>query len=455
MHSHSTICCDDKSWLRPAFMVPFEHMMEYESQLIAKLYELNVRETNTAENLLEEIDELQSPVFLFPMYAAYKRFAETSISHYFISSIALIKTPDSVRILEEILGNGRPKDQEWALGKLIDMEVNTEAMREAAVKFLTDFSNRGTSADYELADWEIRDFVSYLKKVTDGGLITPLILPMWENNTFNRDVRIAALSSWLRLDSSAGFDYLIKVYPELLDASLKMIIAREIVTWKGSRVDKLKDLIKQDGSSAIKAVITADEVEREKKASVEQQRQENAHGNAPLISEISELRSRINSSSQVSIKIGTSIFRDEEALITQIKTANDKASLIQACASLRIVTGSVNDGVKLDLSIEEMQALLPGVQKEHINKGLNSLEVFAKSKGVQWPSDLYGLRKVHKIVSLFEHPEDEATLRKLLQAEGIENLYLEGKWSALHRALLEHYRDALKRMLENIESVTN
>ena len=76
---------------------------EYNSKLIDDLYQ--TRSADDAVRVLDEINEIGDPVFVYPIYAAYKRFSSSSSSHFFIDALDVIESREVLTIIVEIVSN--------------------------------------------------------------------------------------------------------------------------------------------------------------------------------------------------------------------------------------------------------------------------------------------------------------------------------------------------------------
>ena len=87
-------------------------------------------------------------------------------------------------------------------------------------------------------------------------------------------------------------------------------------------------------------------------------------------------------------------------LIDQVEVAKNRELLRNACVDLRSCIQKISSP---EHNIEEELALklIPGSTSEDLNKSINKLFLYLKSKRVKVDPGLFGFRDLNKIISLF------------------------------------------------------
>ncbi|MGB3345797.1 MAG: hypothetical protein WBA71_00880 [Candidatus Humimicrobiia bacterium] len=137
-------------------------------------------------------------------------------------------------------------------------------------------------------------------------------------------------------------------------------------------------------------------------------------------------------------------------LIDQVEVAKNRELLRNACIDLRSCIQKISSP---EHNIEEELALklIPGSTSEDLNKSINKLFLYLKSKRVKVDPGLFGFRDLNKIISLFgAHPDREEELKKILGKRGVLELYKNEKWSNIHRNILQLYKKSLEGLLDAI-----
>ncbi|MDD2375827.1 MAG: hypothetical protein PHD23_10800, partial [Eubacteriales bacterium] len=73
----------------------------YNSRLIDKLYQEN--DALKATRIVDEMIEIGEAIFVYPIYSAYKKFKNTSYSHYFISDLTELASKEETKKEAEII----------------------------------------------------------------------------------------------------------------------------------------------------------------------------------------------------------------------------------------------------------------------------------------------------------------------------------------------------------------
>ena len=130
---------------------------DFNAKLIAELYETD--KPDKAAEIADEMVEIGDPIFPRQIYAAYKKFENTSVSHFFISDLTSFeKNADAAKILKEIARSStRSADIETLLDYLneidyLDSEF-TEKVKSLFLKVLK---------DKKIYEYDVDEYCGYL-----------------------------------------------------------------------------------------------------------------------------------------------------------------------------------------------------------------------------------------------------------------------------------------------------
>lgn len=429
---------------------------EYNSKLIAELYSTTQR--NKLMELLNEIEEINDPIFLYPVYAIYKRNKKESYSHYFLVTLNKINSSEIVPIAIEIGEDPETNntDRVYAVEMFEKRKYYEKRAISIALASLLLFIKE--KSDY----YNLYPIITYLK---DAGLISDVeddLQSIYLDDQFDTNVRVYAFGEWLKINPTKKLQAIIENFDEINeDEEYEALIARVISKWKGPMIEELKEIILKKGRTKAKHIIETakkKKQEKEKKAeSVKQHAVQEKYSNADLVEEISGLREKINDAAKSHKHIGFSIFPQNEALFSQLKTANDNATLTKACVDLRDVIQNLNKELgNHGLDNEAMKKLLPDTAEHDFNKSINKLFLFLHSKQFKIDADLFGLRELNQITSLLgAHPTSKKTeLVKKPKDAKLYEAYEKEEWVVLHQNLLKKYIGSLSMLVKAIKKAT-
>lgn len=429
---------------------------EYNSYLLAKLFkELS---DDDMVDLLEEIKVISDPVFLFPVYEAYKKNKDAHISHYFVSTIGTIDSPSAIDICIEIGEN--TTTQLGDLGYVLDCLDKAKNYDERAVDIALLALSRFIHESGDLYD--IYSILGFLKNAGKLDSVEVELFNIFIENRFSREIREHAFGKWIEIDPSNHISIIIAEYEEIKkEPEKEKVIARTISTWKGPKSEKLKNLIEKTGNIEAANIIkraTEKELANLKKEQVKNNEKVNEYySTADLVEKIAFLREKINDEAKRHRNIGFILFPQNESVYSQLKIANDDATFMKACVGLREVVQDLS----LDLSghglnRDEVKSLLQNESAENVNKSINKLYIFLIAKNFKVEYNVFGLRQVNQIAGLLgAHPKKEKDkLLKILKRLNIEKNYLEEEWGLLHRDLLTKYINSLVGILKAIKENT-
>jgi len=426
---------------------------EYISMLLAKLS--STADEDDMTELLDEIKGTGDPVFLYPLYQAYKNNKINYISHYFIATMGNLNSSDVVSIAFEIGENPEicVADRIYVLDIFDREKVYEKRAIAIALSTLSTFIQEKPSNEYELYS-----IISYLKNANFLNHIEDDLLAIFVDKGFNTKSRKYAFGKWLEVNPEKNLQNIIDKFHDIKEnKDQEILIAKVISGWSGSKSEILKQRIEIDGSVQAKC-ITKESREKDKK---KEQKNETAkkevvkknYSNADLVEKISILREKINDVARQNKNIGFSIFPQNETICLQLKSANDDATLIKACSTLReIIQNLSKDLGNHGLTTEKVKILLPDTAQDDFNKSINKLFLYLSSKKIKVDNSVFGLKLLNQIVGLIaSHSKNERQkLIKKLKEVKLDKIYLDEEWDILHRSLLEKYIDSLTELLKAI-----
>ena len=412
---------------------------EHNGNLIARLYAATERDS--AIRVLEEMDEIKDPSFIAPILVAFERFKDSSISHYFLSSLKKYSSPQVKKLFIKIVTDTTTSNTNfvWALDSLPEIEYEDDTVTQRTESYLhgDDF------APHELL--AIVEYLKFAKRLEENS--DPL-LRIIKKESFKKDTRKLAIRILLELNASVYLQHFLDDFNELRDTNSDYILAEVLISWKGSLVTKLEDEILKNGNDRSKEIIND---KRQKKAAVakkeEIQKAESTvieYPNSDVIARIFELRSRINILTLSDDDFKSSLFKELTILIKQTRPANSDTELSAFALDLRAFLQSFSKNTKNHgISYEAASKIIPNTSEPDMLSPLNQFHLFMVSKGRSIAGNLFGLRELNLLTNKIAHPEDQEGLIKALTTNNLLRLYQEENWQALHRSLLESYMDSL------------
>ncbi len=424
---------------------------EYNSNLISKLYQA----TGDKEiiNTLEDMGDVGDPVFLHPILDGYIKHRDEFFGHYFLSTLAEIKSENVGKYLGDLLEKGKIKDRHitWVLNVMEEIGYFNPSINELAEKLVKNYSSPALKKSFGLDRWDLGFILEYLKKAGVIDKYNEDIRSLLFKENLNREEKTVALSYLLRIKSGEEFDYLIANYFDKIntDTELELIITKEILGWKGEKVEQLKCLIVKNGQEIAKEIIEKEreakrqsQIKAEKKA---QQEESIIYSNSKILKEIVDIRKEINRKTKLSKSFLYQLFPDYELLFAQTESANNEGSFVDSCSKLRAVVQNISKEVQNHgLNEETIKSLLPNAEWSDAGKSLNGLYLYLRSKNINTDPSLFGLKLLNKILSLVGHPDAEKELMEMLSKINALELYNKKEWSKLHRHLLEFYKGGLE-----------
>ena len=420
---------------------------EYNGNLIARLYATT--DSHSTTKVLEEMDEIIDPSFIAPTIVAFERFKDSSISHYFLSSLEKYSSPQVRNFFIGVATDPATSESNfiWSLNFLSKIEYKDDAITQRVEGFLD---------NNDLAPYELSAIIEYLKLSEKLEENKDIILRIIKDESFEKDTRKLAIRTLLKLNASDHLQIFVDDFNELRDTNSDHIIAEVLTTWKGSLVLKLEDKILKNGNERAKEIIN--DKRRKKVAAAKKEEIKKAEStiveypNVDVIDQIYELRKAINTLSLSDSKLNSILFKEWEILIKQTRSANSDAELSAFAIDLRAFLQSFDEIIKNhDFSYEDASKIISNVSEIEMKSPLNQFHLFMKSKGLFVAEDLFGLRKLNLLTNKIAHPDDQEGLIMALTVNNLLKLYREKNWQALHRTLLESYKDSLINIEKSLQ----
>lgn len=417
---------------------------EYNSKLIDDLYQTS--DPEKAKRILEEIREISDPIFIYSLFTGYKKFKYASNSHYFIAALNEIKSKEVLNVLTEIISDPEvePLIYTYALGGFLRYEYFEHDIISKAKLILYEFVANQTNINLE-------NLLEYLKKAGAISELTDQLRTIFEDDKFEPEERLLSLSYLLNTDSKKWVQFYIDNHTKIVNKQAEILLSKTLISWRGPLVEELKGKITKDGGSRAREIIESAQ-KREAEVKEESAKKESiSYSNSKVITEIVELREKINRLSSIEKNIGFSIFPLRESIYKQLEAAIDEAGLINCCIELRSLFQDIEKAVgDHGISFEEAATIIPGISKEDFNKSINKLHLFLYSRKIEVDADLYGLRTVNRLVNLWAHPDRKKELISLLEKLTILEMYKKEDWTSLHRRILELYRTSLDKLHQTL-----
>ncbi len=426
---------------------------EYNSKLISDLYDST--KSDKAHEVADIMGEIGDPIFLYPLYDAYKRYQKRSISHYFPANICDFAEAEALPLLLKIFRDkdATRSDKLFSLPGIAAHKCFERDIIDEVIKILTELSSsEGDDIDFGF-------IISYLKAANSLKDVDQLLRTCFENPKTNRRGRKIAFEAWLKIDPEKSFDYLLNNYSAIKeDMELEIVITKEISTWTGTKVEAFKALILEKGGSRAKEIIEESEKKKKREAKEKEaeitKTEDEKFKNSKVVYDILEIKDRINILSLAIPEIGIEIFSGDTKLPKQIKSANDEGGFCKSCIDLRVSLASIDEKTgDHGLTEDQIKVVLPNAQEHDRSKPINRLNLFLVSKKIIVDQDFFGLRDLSRVVSLIAHPDGVKDAIVILKKLKLFELYQAGEWAKLHNALLSLYLDSLVKLETAIKTI--
>lgn len=423
---------------------------DYNSKLISELYSLDENETDAAEEILLEMEEIKDPVFIYPIYDTYKKFTNTPITHYFLHTLNSFESKDVLEFAIKIVLDKNTPGQilAWALPILTKQEYFDNNAVEKAKKTLEDFYN---SNNYLPLDYLVEYIDKASRKTGKDDIKRTLMLYLgliFEDDRFTQGFRTKALDYLLKIDPKKILQEYINNYHKIQGKKAEIILSRIIRSWTGPLSSALQTIIIERGTNRAKELIEEQRKREIKNLEAKKEKELEHYENTKIVYEIIEFRKRINIVTYSEEDIGFELFPDSELLIKQSETAKDEISLRGRCSELRSIVQKFHENIaEHGYTPEEAKTLLPELPETDFKKSLNKLYLYLNAKKIPVGTDIFGLRTVNKISTLLgAHPEEKKDTIKELKGTDLMELYKLEDWRKIHQKILEEYKSALEKL---------
>lgn len=431
---------------------------EYNSLLLTKF--LSATDEKDIIYFLEKIGEIGDPIFLYPVYEAYKNNKISHISHYYISIISKLESEDVSRIAMEIGDNKdiQMNDMVYVLEIFDKFKIYNKHAMEISLRALGMYVKNDDSDEYELYS-----IISYFKSANALKDIQNVLMKIFFSEKFNTKSKEYALGKWIEADTKNNLQFIIdSIKNKQTNKNEEVLIARVVSTWNGPLANELKLIIKTSENNEARYIIENVEENKaqlklkEKKNIENKERIDKVYGNAALIEKIIILREKINDMSMRNTDIKFPIFPQNEAIVLQLKVANDDATLIKSCVNLREIIQNLNNDLGgHGLDIVDIRKLLTSSEESDFNKSINKLYIYLHSRKINIDESVYGLKALNQITGLIgAHSKSEKPkLLKKLKIAQLDKDYNEEAYDVVHKRLLEMYLDSLNLLLNALSSI--
>lgn len=441
---------------------------EYNSSLISKLN----KATNSEEikNILDDMIEVGSPVFLDTIFDSFEKNAQESFSHYYFDPICKIQSSKTGEFLDRVLDvllEKKPYTIPWLLEEMMNAGYFTEKAISLAENFVAGYLNQEYKKYFGLDEFEFESTLDFLSKVNRLDKFRDNLLEIFLSQLSNRGEKKNALNYFLRIKPySENFTQLKEIYSEKIRGQEdELILVKEIAGWTGTAVTTLKELIKKGGSERSREFLEEKRLELEQKEEkrnrdlkekeeISRTKEREEYGNFELITKIIEARKQINLKTKNRPEFDFQLFQEEEEFIDLMKVPENEDAFKGQCMRLRVFITKLNaDGVERHgLGEEEVNNLLSSVPSKDRRKSINSLFLFLTSKklsGIEF--DVFGLRPLNRLLGLVgAHDNEQDNLTKELSKNNLLQKYQNNDWLFLSKTILEIYLTFLEKLNKSL-----
>lgn len=424
---------------------------EIEGKLIAEILGANTQQKII--DLLNEIKEINSPSFCYPLYEVYKKVKNKAYSHFILGALSGIDSEEIINIALEI---GNESDTSVAdLGYILNIFKDRKFHNPDTVQIGLNYFEQLQKQPLFCRSNDLDDIYTYSVEAGFFEKIESKIQLIYKDNNFELETRIYSLNLSIILNPDIRMQELLDNYTNLKkDEDIDIIIAKVLNKWKGPKVEELKTLIKNTGGIRAKHIIEKEEKDKEKKKNeskiTKEETIQTTYSNADIVENIVMLRNKINSVSSRNSNIGFKLFPQNESIVNHLIASNDKPKFMQICSELRDFITDFNKNINIidsEYSDEQKSNLLPkNTAPNDYKKSINRLFLFLNKRGFSLKNNVFGLRALNQISNLVTHSNKENQLIDLLKEESIYIFYKNEDFVSLHRELLNKYKDFLQNL---------
>lgn len=421
--------------------------VRYNSELIDSLYQ--AMNAEKASDIADEMKEIGDPIFISPIFAAYKKFRLDSRSHYFLVDLIGFKQPEAIEILKKLATETISGSAD--ISYLIDFCIENnhfpnEFTRQVEAGFYGDLG-------LEMDSYNLTPYLQYFLATKKFSEMEEVVISIFEGEEFKLGARATALSYLVKYDTTKYLQHYYENYEKIKGGKAEIIFAKELNGWKNGIVPKFNEKIIKEGSERAREIIEEklkkDKVSEEKKEAEKEKNIERKFSNAEIIMEIASIREKINILTAGDVRFGFPLLVPTELLPKQSAVVEDEHKLIGYAIELRTIVQGINENVaQHGFTPEEAEKHIQGIAKEG---SINNLQLFLISRGVSVDVRLFSIRDINMTLAKLAHPTGEKKeLVEQLQTVGLYDLYRGEDWNSLHKKLLIMYKDSLFSLYEAI-----
>lgn len=413
---------------------------DYNSELIDRLY--TTTDSRLAAKFVDEMAEINDPIFIFPILSAFQKFRSSSQSHYFISALMQFQHDRIFDLISPLIPELSHYDIGYTLPLLAQKKYNDMAglsrIKAAFEKALS---------DPEVLEYDLQEFADFYRSRGELAAHTEGLQTVFQNPAVDNGARRIAFRYLMNLDVQKEISRITENFPNIKTSRADVIIAKEIAQGEKADLLPLREYISKNGSSAAKEIIHAAEAVEKNRQHAKTERAVAKFKNADLLSEIVTLRENLDRLTQSDARFKTSFFKPFEKLYQQLEPAIDQKQIVSNAIDLRGCIQAINSSaLNHGLSEEDARKLIPGI--ENLTGSLNKLHLFLLARGVPVDVSFFGFRPLNQALSKIAHPEQSSESDRLtvLKRAGLAEDYVAGDWPSMNRRLLSMYRNALSAM---------
>lgn len=421
--------------------------IDYNANLIVELYA--TKDAKKAIQICDEMVKIGDDIFPRQIYEAYKKFQKTVYSHYFISDLTNFKSSDAVKILKEIAHiTNRDADISTMVYYLTDIQYFDPEIVNKVKKLFEKEVVEGNIYSYDIEVY----FTYFEKSGKKMEWLESLLQAHFENDSEDMETRKTALKKLLKLKPKKYIDLYYEKYDSIKGKKIEIIFVEEISTWHGGIIPQLHQKILKVGSERAKEILQKEQAriikKKQSKEIKEQKEVVEEYQTADVISDIAELRSKINKISVTDERFGFPFFSLSEEIYQQGKPAKNKATLVGYCVVIRSLLGGFDKKItELEISEEEARELIPDIKE--LKGSINKFHLMLLKNKIDVDPGIWGLRNISRIVSKLAHPNEEVgdEFFNILKEEKLFDYYKKDNWSILHREILLRYKGVLQKLI--------
>lgn len=423
---------------------------EFNSKLIDKLYQ--EFDPDKATLISDEMVEINDAIFIYPIFAAYKKFQKTTVSHYFIADLMEFKQEDSVRILKELCEDELALERN--LSYLTDFCIKNDYLTEKFTKKVKESFLVNKNLD-DFDEYDLTEYLDYFLFAKIFEEVEEVVRDIYEKTEIGKYLPKTALRYLLKYNREKYFQYYYDNYQLIKEKKAEIILAEEVCLWKGDIINKIKEKILKDGSARAKEIIN-EKIEKEKqlenkKASQKVEEIKNKFDNIEIINEIVNIRRKINLLTAGNKLFNFQLLLDSELLLKHLCSANSGPEMVDFALDFREIIQGINKEVgKHGYSLEDAKKIIKDITEF---ASINNLHLFLVAKGIKVDENLFELRNLNNVLSKIAHPKNQEKLSKALQKIECYDLYTNENWSELSIKLLKMYKNFLLKLEEIIKTI--